>query len=280
MEPNASNQYPMQPRKIAEQEKNEPLIDVVEVFYLFWGNLGKILVCCLLGLLVAFAYTYMQSRKAVPQYTATTSVYVASASGDPIDLVKILPDLPSSESLLTDVVDAVEKLQNPPSDASLIADYKELLFSRPLLQDVVDDLSLDMEYTALADMIEIGDTEDTHVVKVLVTSDDAQMSADIANDLVKQAAVYYQKFVKMDPPDLIEEAVAPTQVSNQASPGYLINTMLGGVVGAVLCCCVLFVLYVVDDTFIIPDDFVDRYGVQPLAVVPDEKLSEDGSTKK
>lgn len=281
MELKTTNQYPMQPKEVSEQEKEEATIDLVEIFYLFWGNLWKIAVCFVLGVAVAFGGTYLSKFfQAAPQYKATTSVYVVPASSDPIDFVKILPALPGDESLLSDVVDALSKLENPPSDASLIADYKELLLSRPLLQDVVDDLSLDVDYTALEKMIDISDTEDTHVVKIEVTSSEAQMSADIANDLVKQAAVYYEKFVKMDPPELIEEAVAPTQASNQKAPKYLTNAILGGLLGAALCCGVLLVLYLVNDTFVTPDDILNRYGVQPLAVIPEEKLPGTDSTKR
>lgn len=271
----------MQPQEFSEQEREETTINLVEILYLFWGNLWKIAVCFVLGMVVAFGGTYLgKSFQTAPQYKATTSVYVVPASSDPIDFVKILPGIPSDESLLSDVVEAVKKMENLPSDASLIADYKELLLSRPLLQEVVDDLSLNVDYTALANMIEISDTEDTHVVKIVVTSSAAQMSADIANDLVKQAAVYYEKFVKMDPPELIEEAVAPTQASNQKAPKYLTNAILGGLLGAVLCCGVLLVLYLVNDTFVTPDDILNRYGVQPLAVIPEEKLPGTDSTKR
>lgn len=281
MEPKTTNQYPMQPQEFSEQEREETTIDLVEILYLFWGNLWKIAVCLVLGMVVAFGGTYLgKFFQSAPQYKATASVYVVPASSDPIDFVKILPGIPNDESLLADVVDAVKKMENPPSDESLIADYKELLLSRPLLQDVVDELSLDVDYTALEKMIEVSDTEDTHVVKIEVTSSEAQMSADIANDLVKQAAVYYEKFVKMDPPELIEEAVAPAQASNQKAPKYLTNAILGGLLGAVLCCGVLLVLFLVNDTFVTPDDILNRYGVQPLAVIPEEKLPGTDSTKR
>lgn len=281
MEPKTTNQYPMQPQEFSEQEREEKTIDLVEILYLFWGNLWKIAVCFVLGMVVAFAGTYLgKFFQTAPQYKATASVYVMPDSSNPIDFVKIFTGIPNDESLLSDVVDAVKKMENPPSDESLIADYKELLFSRPLLQNVVDDLSLDVDYAALEKMIEVSDTEDTHVVKIEVTSSEAQMSADIANDLVKQAAVYYEKFVKMDPPELIEEAVAPAQASNQKAPRYLTNSILGGLLGAVLCCGVLLVLYLVNDTFVTPDDILNRYGVQPLAVIPEEKLPGTDSTKR
>lgn len=281
MEPKTTNQYPMQPRELWKQEKEETTVDLVEIFYLFWGNLWKIAVCFVLGMVVAFGGTYLgKFFQLAPQYKATASVYVMPASSDPIDFVKILPGIPNDESLLSDVVDVMKKMENPPSDESLIADYKELLLSRPLLQDVVDDLSLDVDYTALEKMIEVSDTKDTHVVKIEVTSSETQMSADIANDLVKQAAVYYEKFVKMDPPELIEEAVAPAQASNHKAPKYLTNSILGGLLGVILCYGVLLLRYLLNDTFVTPDDILNRYGVQPLAVIPEEKLPGTDSTKR
>ena len=44
--------------------------------------------------------------------------------------------------------------------------------------------------------------------------------------------------------------------------------MLGGMLGAVICCGILLVRYLLNDTFLTPDDLVKYLGVQPLATIP------------
>jgi len=61
----------------------------------------------------------------------------------------------------------------------------------------------------------------------------------------------------------------PTQKS---SPSYAKNTVLGALLGAVLCCGVLLVQYLMKDSFDTPDDVAKYLGVQPLATIPEVDL--------
>ena len=82
-------------------------IDLVEVFYLMWQNLWKILLCLFAGAAAAFAFTYFLIT---PTYKASASIYIVSASNN--SLVN-----------LTDLQLGTQ----------LTKDYQELLVSRPLL---------------------------------------------------------------------------------------------------------------------------------------------------
>lgn len=243
MQRQSLNEYPTQPQAAAVRQEEEDTIDLVEVFYLFWGHLWQIIVCLILGAAVAFAYTYFL---VTPQYQATAKIYIVSASND-----------------------SVVNLSDLQIGASLTADYQELLLSRPLLQDVISNLSLDMDYRTLESMISISNTTDTRILKIVVTSPDPQKSADIANELVAQAEIYLPNIMETDPPNLVESAIAPTAKS---SPSYSKNTMLGGLAGAVLFCGILLVRFLMNDTFVTPDDIAKYLGVQPLATIPEGDL--------
>lgn len=78
-------------------------------------------------------------------------------------------------------------------------------------------------------------------------------AADIANELVKQACIYLPQIMETDEPNLVERAIPPTVKS---SPSYAKNIVLGGLLGVVLCCGVLVVQYLLDDTLKTPDDVV------------------------
>ncbi|MBM6716085.1 capsular polysaccharide biosynthesis protein [Gemmiger formicilis] len=237
------SEYPIEPQVIAMRQEAEDTIDLVEVFYLFWGHLWQIVLCLILGAAVAFSYTYFL---VTPLYQATAKIYIVSASND-----------------------SVVNLSDLQIGASLTADYQELLLSRPLLQDVINNLSLNMDYKTLESMISISNTQDTRILKILVTSSDPQQSADIANELVRQAGIYLPNIMETDPPNLVEDAIAP---SGKSSPSYSKNTMLGGLAGAVLCCAVLLVRFLMNDTFVTPDDIAKYFGVQPLATIPEGDL--------
>ena len=233
------NEYPVEPQVAAMRQEAEDTIDLVEVFYLFWGHLWQIILCLILGAAVAFSYTYFL---VTPLYQATAKIYIVSASND-----------------------SVVNLSDLQIGASLTADYQELLLSRPLLQDVINNLSLNMDYNTLESMISITNTTDTRILKILVTSPDPQESADIANELVNQAGIYLPNIMETDAPNLVAPA-------SKSSPSYSKNTMLGGLAGAVLCCAVLLVRFLMNDTFVTPDDIAKYFGVQPLATIPEGDL--------
>lgn len=194
---------------------------------MLWGHVWQILLCLVLGAAVAFGYTRFL---VTPLYKAASSIYIVSASNN-----------------------SVVNLTDLQIGAQLTSDYQELLYSRPLLEDVIENLDLETTTKKLSDMIEVANTSGTRILKITVTSPDPVEAADIANELVKQACIYLPQIMETDEPNLVERAIPPPVKS---SPSYAKNIVLGGLLGVVLCCGVLVVQYLLDDTLKTPDDVV------------------------
>ena len=243
--------------QIVQRPEAEDEIDLVELFYLLWGHAWQIALCLFVGAGLALGYTKLL---VTPLYQATSSIYIVSASNN-----------------------SVVNLTDLQIGAQLTADYQELILSRPLLEDVIENLELTngegepMSTAALSRMITITNTEDTRILKVTVTSPDPQESADIANELIDQACIYLPQIMETEEPNLVEEAIPPTQKS---SPSTARNVVLGGLLGACLACGVLVVRYLMNDTFVTPDDVAKYLGVQPLAVIPEGDLGDFNAHKK
>ena len=255
MEQKALNESPA--GQIVQRPGAEDEIDLVELFYLLWGHAWQIILCLILGAGLALGYTKLL---VTPLYQATSSIYIVSASNN-----------------------SVVNLTDLQIGAQLTADYQELILSRPLLEDVIENLELTngegepMSTAALSRMITITNTDDTRILKVTVTSPDPQESADIANELIDQACIYLPQIMETEEPNLVEEAIPPTAKS---SPSTAKNVMLGGLLGACLACGVLVVRYLMNDTFVTPDDVVKYLGVQPLAVIPEADLGDFNDKKR
>ena len=255
MEQKALNKSPA--GQIVQRPGAEDEIDLVELFYLLWGHAWQIILCLILGAGLALGYTKLL---VTPLYQATSSIYIVSASNN-----------------------SVVNLTDLQIGAQLTADYQELILSRPLLEDVIRNLELTnaegepMSTNALKNMIAISNTADTRILKVTVTSSDPQESADIANELIDQACIYLPQIMETEEPNLVEEAIPPTQKS---SPSTAKNVVLGGLLGACLACGVLVVRYLMNDTFVTPDDVAKYLGVQPLAVIPEGDLGDFNAHKK
>ena len=237
--PVAGSTAPLVPRNDTEGDE----IDLVEVFYLLWGHIFEIIACFLAGALLAFGFTFFFVK---PKYQASSSIYIVSASNN-----------------------SIVNLTDLQIGSQLTADYQELMLSRPLLQDVIQNLGLDTDYRSLASQVTISNASDTRILTVKVTDTDPQRAADIANELVKQACIYLPRIMETETPNLVEDAVVP---SGKYSPSYSKNTMLGALLGAVLCCGVLLVQYLMRDGLETPDDVAKYLGIQPLATIPEADL--------
>lgn len=252
MEQQTINKMPdQQPQIVINQNDHEEEIDLVELAYMLWSHILQILACLLAGAILAWGVTYFFMT---PMFKASASMYVVSASNN--SLVN-----------LTDLQ----------IGSQLTADYQELLLSRPLLESVIDNLDLDMTTKELKGKISITNTSGTRLMTVTVTDADSLQAADIANELIDQACIYLPQVMETETPNKVEDAIVPTR---PFSPSYSKNTLLGALLGAVLCCGVLVVKFLLNDTFETPEDVTKYLGVQPLATIPEANLDGKHPNKK
>ena len=228
-------------------------IDLRELGYMLWKHIVQIVMCLVAGAVLAFCYTTFLVTK---QYTATASMYVIGNQNSVIDM---------------------SALQ---IGSQVTADYQELITSEGLLNGVIDDLKLDMNYNTLVSKISLTNPSGTRVLKISVTDSDPQMAADIANAVAKQAKAKLPEYTKGTAPEIYNEAAVPSKPS---SPSVKKNTMLGGIGLAAIYIAYLCIVFFMNDTFVTADDIYRSFGVQPIAVVPKfgkKKKRKNSSQKK
>lgn len=243
----SQNTTQVQPEQLPPvyREQQEDTIDLLALFYLLWGHLLQIIACVIVGGAAAFAYTYFL---VTPMYTATAKMYIATES---------------ASSLVN-----LDELQ---LGAQLTYDYRQLMYSRPLLEDAIDALDLNLSASTLGQLISIGNPSDTRILTVTITYPDPELAAEIANEVAHQATIYLPRIMEGPSLKIYEKAVAPTRKS---SPSYSRNILLGAAALAVVYCGILVVLFLMDDSFKTPEDVSKYLGVQPLAVVPERNFKE------
>ena len=221
---------------------NEMEIDLLELFRVWKKKLWLIILVTFLGGTAGFAFSKIALP---PMYTSTSMMYAVS-----------------KETTLTSLAD----LQ---IGSQLTQDYKVIITSRPVLEEVIGDLDLNISYEILKSKISINNPADTRILAITATDPDPQMAKAIVDRTASVSSGYIGDIMEMIPPKIIEEGQVPTQKS---SPSYAKNTVLGALLGAVLCCGVLLVQYLMKDSFDTPDDVAKYLGVQPLATIPEVDL--------
>ena len=211
-----------QENQLTEQNSEETEIDLLEIFYLLRAKLVWLILAFVIGGVIAGSITHFLIT---PKYTATAKMYMISASsGSVLDL--------SDFNIGT----------------SLSQDYTELIKIRPVFNEVIDNLNLDMEYEDLLKKVSISVVGDSRLLAVSVEDNDPKLAQSMVNELVDTAVTYIPKVMNASEnaqPTIAEYAVVPDEPS---SPNLAKNIILGAVVAMLLVAVIFVVRMLMDAT--------------------------------
>lgn len=213
------------------------LLEIINILLVrFWIIVG-------VGLLAAAAGFAVSKFVVTPTYESTTKIYI----------------LNKSESTTVTYSDVQMGTQ-------LTKDYAELINSRYVLEEVIEELSLaDMEYEDLLDQVSVHTPTDTRIVSITVTDTEPRQAMKIADCIREVAGEHIQNVMDIDAVNVVEEANLPTE---KAGPSVAKWTLIGGIIGVFLVCVIVLVHYLLDDTIKTSED-VERYlGLSTLALIP------------
>lgn len=216
-------------------------IDLLELMFALKRQILWILLAALLGGTLAFAGTKLLMT---PEYESTTTMLVLT-----------------KETTLSSLADLQMGTQ-------LTNDYEILTVSRQVLEQVIDDLSLNLEYEELKERVTISNPSDSRVMEITVTYPSATMAKKIVDEIASVTSEFIGDTMEAVPPKIIDEGEV---AENPSSPSTLKNTALGILLGIVVSCGIVTLHMVLDDTVKSEEDIEKYLGIPTLASVPDRK---------
>jgi len=229
--------------------RDEIEIDIKEILGVL---LSKAWFIALLGVIVGIVAFVYSKYVIAPVYSSTTKVYVLTRQ--------------SSEANIT-----YTDLQ---TGSQLTKDYVELVKSRTVLTQVIDELDLSISTGELADMIDVAAATDTRIITITVNSTDVYEAQKIADCVRSIASVHICSVMNLEAVNVIDEADLPTGPS---SPNVNRNAILGVLIGVILAMAIVVIRHLLNDSILTPDD-VERYlDLSVLASIP---VLEDESKRK
>ena len=226
-----------------KQDESEIEIDLVDLLMYYQTKIVLIVGAFIIGALLAGLVTKFLIT---PKYTATSTMYMVSSSSD-----------------------SVVDLSDLNIGTTISADYVELIKTRPIVEGVAQDLSLDYTYGQMLKMIDLTVVANTRIIKISVTSPDRYEAQEIANALAVKAETELPKLMDAPKPNIAEKAIVP---ETKSSPSMTKNTLIGALAAMMLVLAVLTVLYLMDDTVKTADDVEKNFGVMPLTTIPEGKI--------
>ena len=225
------------------QQPTESEIDLVEVFFTLVHSWRALILGALFGaVLLAAVHVFFIK----PSFEASTELYITSN-------------------------DSMISLQDLQIGTQVAEDYRLIIKSRSVLNQVIEAMQLDMSYDRLNSMVTVTNPNNTHIIKTAVRSGDLALSRDIANELLSVSIERIYQVVGTNEPSVIDysEANAVEDVSISFSKFVLI----GALVGFLLIAVIVIIRMVMNSTIRTEDDVEKYLGMTVLAAIPyfDEK---------
>ena len=234
-------------------EKKEMEIDVQRLMGAVWKKAWLVsltaVVCATLALLVTIYFI-------TPQYESSAKFYVnnnAMSGGDTNDRIES-GDISASKSLVNS--------------------YIVILQTQETLNAVIEHTGLNRTCAELQKMIAADAVNSTEIFEVVVTSPDPKEAQLIANAIADILPKRISGIIEGTSAKVVDTAVMATKPS---SPSYMLNTMVGFVVGLALCMGAIMLRAFFDVTIRSEEDIAYINKTPILATVPDMMSSSKGA---
>lgn len=178
-----------------------------------------------------------------PTYTAKTSFYVGNQK-------------PQGELITAQDLQAGDYL---------VKDYKEIIVSKDVRQQVVEEEKLSITADELLSKMRVDLPVNTRILNIYVNDSNAKEAARLANALRVVASEKIKEVTKVDNVKEVDPAEVPTRPS---SPNTKRNVIFAFIFGAGLTVALILIVEVLDDRIKRVEDVEEVLGIPLLGVVP------------
>lgn len=223
-------------RYASKRESRE--IDLVELFYILLHQWKLLLVATVAGALLLGVYHVVLVKQT---YRATTDLYITNT-------------------------DSVISLQDLQIGSALAEDYRTIITSETVLDEVIERLKLDIGYEDLLELITVSNPTGTHIIKTSVVTTDPEASMNIANALLNVSIEQIYDIIGTGKPTVINYSKAKS-VKN-VTPSIWLYMLGGGMACLLLFVGILAIRLILDNTLKSEDDVEKYLGIAVLTDVP------------
>ena len=214
-------------------------IDLKDLFDYYKSKLGVvILFVVLVGILGCLYGLFIQK----PMYKSSTSIVLISEAKD------------NSQLTYNDVS----------VNQNLVSTYSEIVKSKRILNQVINNLNLDYSYGALSNNIEVSSVTGTQIIKITVTDGNSKTAMKVANEIAKVFSKEIPELYNISNVNVLDTAEV-------ASSAYNVNIVKQStiflLVGLVLGLGVVFVMYYFDRSVKNASQIEDKLKLPVLATV-------------
>lgn len=224
----------------------EETIDLREYFSIIKKRSKIIVIITLIAMLVSAAVSFFMLS---PVYETNTTLIVNRS------------EAVQDQNMTNDEYTVSQKLATT---------YGEIIKSRTVLDEVIDELKLDMTYSQLASMVSVSPVGDTQIINIKVQDTNPTKAMNIANAIPKVFTKEVKRITKANGAEVVDKAVLP---QNSIKPNKVMNVAIATVLGVMIGLFLVFVLEYMDTKMKKPEDITKHLDLPILGVIPKEDIA-------
>lgn len=213
-------------------------IDLVELLFSMLLHWKAILVSAILAAAIAFTYRWVFVK---PMYESNALLYVLTKST------------------------SITSLADLQTGANLTQDYLIVTKDRPVLEKVIDYLSLPEDYEELEKKVDVSNPTNTRFIMISVNDEDPERAKVICDQIANVAAAFIAEKMDQDPPSLVKGGYSDGKPVNH---GVIFYTVVGFAAGFVIAGMLVSLREIFNDDVNTPEDVESKIGLKVLASLP------------
>ena len=226
-------------------------IDLVQVFEIIRSKLWLFIIICMITTTAGFCFTKFMLKE---EFTATAKMIIVQKS--------------DSSSTQQNYTYSDQQLSQ-----KLASTYSQIIMSEAISDPVIGNLDLFEKYNIDADaysnIVKVSSANNTEVIDIDVTTNDPELSAKIANEIVTVFEDKIYDIMQIENVTTLTDAKVPNKKSGPSNTkGALIGTLIG-----MLICGLITVLSLFNDTKVKTEEEVKKIFTYPIiGTIPDFEI--------
>ena len=219
-------------------------LDLKELFTMFWNKKVQIILIVAIFAVIGLIYTM---GFVTPVYTSSTTLLLATSAQS---------DGTSNTITTTDLT----------LNSKLVATYSKLVESKNVIRQVIQNLGIsDLTEDELRNNVSVSSVEDTEIIKISVTNQNASTAAKAANEIAKVFSKEVVEIYNINNVHVIDEAEAEQSPSNV---NHIRDIVIFAFVGIVIAVMYVLIANMLDTTIKTAEEVEKYIKIPVLASIP------------
>ena len=198
-------------------------------------------------LFLILGYVYIEKIQ-TPMYHGTTTIILVEKQDE-----EVSSDVTSNELLMNE---------------KLVATYSQIVKSRRVLDQVIDELNLKDTVNELAERIEVTSVSETSIIKITVSDRSNKRAVRIVNEIADVFKNEVTEIYNLENVSVVDEAIVEDSPYNV---NVIKQMLIFALVGIVLSCGIIFVMFYFDNTIKDKKEIEDKLNLAVLGEIPTAK---------